>query len=627
MQSDRDADRILGLGVSPSRVMTTGNVKFDQPVPVTQPGDSSFSREAIGIGADEDLIVAGSTHPVEEDQLLDCYKRLHQKFPSLVLLLAPRHIERADELEGVVRSAGLEAVRRSRLGGGQPAPHPSGRPRVIILDTRGELMTAYSQAVMAFVGGTLVPIGGHNLLEPALWGKPVLFGPHTDHCVDIAAMLIQAGGGIQVAGAGDLAQEMEKLLEDRARLDVMGQAARGVIDENRGALEKTLVVIDKVLRDHAKGNVDRPSDLDRAHSSADKHHAAVFRPLARAVTVPWELLVRARLFLYQRGWLRTHKLPRPVLSIGNLTVGGTGKTPLVIELAGWLKAKGKRVCILSRGYRRRSQAAMVLVSDGERTLVNPAEAGDEPYLMAQQCPGVVVAVGANRYRVGQWILKQFPIDCFLLDDGFQHVALHRDVNLLVVDASDVKGLEGLYPVGRLREPLGSASRATAVVVTRVQENTDWRPPLAPIMSRVRPRCGPIVVRFMPERVVEVGTGRPLDISSLKGRPAAIFSGIGNPDSFRRLAVGMGVRIVAERQFRDHHHYTGRDVEDLLRLTNTSGVEVLLTTEKDAAKVVSLFPKESGLLAVHLGTEFLEGRDRLEELVFGLWDRTHAPACA
>ncbi|HYM37860.1 MAG TPA: 3-deoxy-D-manno-octulosonic acid transferase, partial [Nitrospiraceae bacterium] len=188
MQSDRDAERIIALGARPSRVVKTGNVKFDQPLPDPNGVAGGLSRGLLGLRDGEELIVAGSTHPVEEDQLLSCYEALQKQFPSLVLLLAPRHIERASQVEASARARGLAVQQRSTMGSGQTGDATMGRPRVVVLDTRGELAQVYQHAVLTFVGGTLVPVGGHNLLEPALWGKPVFFGPHTDHCMEVAGL-------------------------------------------------------------------------------------------------------------------------------------------------------------------------------------------------------------------------------------------------------------------------------------------------------------------------------------------------------------------------------------------------------------------------------------------------------
>ncbi|MBI4402078.1 MAG: 3-deoxy-D-manno-octulosonic acid transferase [Nitrospirae bacterium] len=248
MQSERDAERMIKLGAAPARVLLTGNIKFDQPLPNEASGANTLSRRMIAVAEDEELIVAGSTHPGEEEQLLTCYQILHCEFPSLVLLLAPRHIERATEVEAAVRARGLLAIRRSTLGqhGADSLPH--GTPRVVILDTRGELAVAYRHAVLSFVGGTLIPVGGHNLLEPSVWGKPVFFGPYTDHCAEVADLLKRAGGGMQVRDGEELAAEMARRLRDRPALRRMGEAARTVVTENQGAVERGLGLIGNVLR-------------------------------------------------------------------------------------------------------------------------------------------------------------------------------------------------------------------------------------------------------------------------------------------------------------------------------------------------------------------------------------------
>jgi 3-deoxy-D-manno-octulosonic-acid transferase len=246
MQSDRDAERIRALGAPESRVRRTGNIKFDQ---WTEQADHEPASVAAKILAEhEELLVAGSTHPGEEEALLACYKSLHREFPRLVLLMAPRHIDRAAQVEATAAAMGFEVVRRSRLEDRtSPWEADKRKPRVVILDTRGELAAIYRHAVLAFVGGTLVPVGGHNLLEPAAWGKPVLFGPHTDHCFEVAELLEQAQGGRRVSDGRSLAEEMTRLLRDRSALQRMGAAARQALLANRGALERSVEAIVQVL--------------------------------------------------------------------------------------------------------------------------------------------------------------------------------------------------------------------------------------------------------------------------------------------------------------------------------------------------------------------------------------------
>jgi 3-deoxy-D-manno-octulosonic-acid transferase len=264
MQSERDVERIVAMGAQPSRVARTGNIKFDQPLP--EPAGESLTRDLLGLVPEEELIVAGSTHPVEEEQVLSCYETLRREFPRSVLLLAPRHIERTAEVEAAVRQKGLAAILRSRLGHKWQGSVAESGPRVIILDTRGELASVYRLAVLSFVGGTLVPVGGHNLLEPAQWGRAVFFGPHTDHCAEVADLLIRAGGAAMVYTGNELAERMAKLLRDRVALRGMGDAARQVVLENQGAVRRSLDLIGEVLRDSGPGEAGR----DRVRPSAEK---------------------------------------------------------------------------------------------------------------------------------------------------------------------------------------------------------------------------------------------------------------------------------------------------------------------------------------------------------------------
>jgi 3-deoxy-D-manno-octulosonic-acid transferase len=194
---------------------------------------------------DEELFVAGSTHPGEEEAVLDCYRRLLNVASALVLVLAPRHIERAEDVVRAVQSRGFTAVRRTRLPGAGRAPITG--PRVIILDTRGELATLYRDATLVFVGGSLVNVGGHSPLEPAVWGKAVVFGPHMDHFAEAADQFFACGAGVMVRDTDEMVQVMTALLTDRSRLEAMGKAAYQLVLENQGALARTVALIANVL--------------------------------------------------------------------------------------------------------------------------------------------------------------------------------------------------------------------------------------------------------------------------------------------------------------------------------------------------------------------------------------------
>ena len=236
MQTEEDARRIIALGASPSRVLVTGNLKSDL-VPEAVEDDRAAWRERLRLGAAARLWIAGSTHRGEETVVLDAFLHARTRCPDLALLLAPRHPERAGEVEELIRERGLPAVRRSRL----PADAPPGA--VVILDTVGELAALYALAEVVFVGGSLVPIGGHNVLEPAMRGKPVLVGPHMSNFREGAELLQRSGGGLVVKDGPELERELARLLEDRDLGRRMGEAARQAFAGRQGAVRATLDLV------------------------------------------------------------------------------------------------------------------------------------------------------------------------------------------------------------------------------------------------------------------------------------------------------------------------------------------------------------------------------------------------
>ena len=241
MQSDLDAERLVRAGVPRRRVEVTGNIKFDvEWRPMTVRERVGLCR-ALGIEEDDPVWVAGSTHSGEEDLVLDVFERLLKRFPSLRLILAPRRVERGAELCAAARARGLRAALRStgelqRLN-----------PRIVVLDTLGELGRLYGLAAVAFVGGSFVPVGGHNLLEPARFGLPVLFGPHMHNFAAMSASLLEAGGGEQVEDALALERAMDRLLGYPGEADHMGRCAQDFVQANSGALNRVLQGIGELV--------------------------------------------------------------------------------------------------------------------------------------------------------------------------------------------------------------------------------------------------------------------------------------------------------------------------------------------------------------------------------------------
>lgn len=332
--------------------------------------------------------------------------------------------------------------------------------------------------------------------------------------------------------------------------------------------------------------------------------------------IPYGAVARLRALLYYWGWFAQRRLPVPVVSVGNLTLGGTGKTPVVIQLVEWLLAQGTRVAILSRGYRRTSTDPYLLVSNGEQLLVGPNEAGDEPFLMAQRCPRAIVAVGADRYELGRWVLDRFPVDCLILDDGFQHLGMYRDVNLLLVDATDAAGLAALVPAGRLREPLQAVGRATAIVITRADVPARVTEVCRRLQDVIDPMPDPIQVVFRPERLWSVVSGASQPLSWSKGKTALLCSAVGHAGSFRALVESIGITVLDEVVFIDHYAYTRQDVERLRTRATELQAELVVTTEKDACKLAALLQPTDPWWAVRLATDVTVGEDRLRQLVLG-----------
>lgn len=334
------------------------------------------------------------------------------------------------------------------------------------------------------------------------------------------------------------------------------------------------------------------------------------------VAALYGLLVRLRLWGFRRGWLSSSRLPCRVISVGNLTVGGTGKTPIVILLVEWLQAKGQRVAVLSRGYKRTSADRCLLVSDGARILVDPFAAGDEPFLVARRCPRAIVAVGADRTALGRWVMEQFPVDCMILDDGFQHHALHRDVDLVLLDATDATGLDAMFPAGRLREPLSGLARATALLITRAENKEDVEAIRERLLAIPLPAEDCAEVIFQPECLVPVQAEGQRPFDWCRGRRVWLVSGIGNSDAFRRSAASLGIDVRGETVFRDHHHYGAEDVREIRIKAQAAGADIVLTTEKDAAKLPPYLAPDDPWWAVRVRPAVVRGEERLRNLIVG-----------
>jgi tetraacyldisaccharide 4'-kinase len=299
-------------------------------------------------------------------------------------------------------------------------------------------------------------------------------------------------------------------------------------------------------------------------------------------------VTETRLALYRRGILKTRKIAAPVISVGNITTGGTGKTPLVEYIARKAAAAGRKVCILTRGYGRENPNQRLLVSDGRTLLAGHREAGDEPRLLAENLLGVAAVVSdADRFAASQWALAELGSEVFILDDGFQHVQLARDLNVATVDATNPWGAKHLLPRGRLRErPLGLA-RADCIVITRSDQVNDLDVLKMEIekVSNQRPLfTSRMAVIAIHELASHSDSTTPLpEIPP----PVAAFAAIGNQRSFIALLQNKGYEPVVVLEFPDHHKYNQGNIDEIIEKSKRAGAKALITTAKDAVKLREL----------------------------------------
>lgn len=329
--------------------------------------------------------------------------------------------------------------------------------------------------------------------------------------------------------------------------------------------------------------------------------SALLTPLSPA----YGAVVRARAAVFRHGLLKSRRCDLPVVSVGNLTFGGTGKTPMVIALVNDLVERGRRPAVLTRGYGRATAEPLVLT--GPEVRVSAAEAGDEPLELAERLPGVPVVVDADRIRGGRRAVA-LGADIVILDDGFQHLRLQRDLDLILLDAGDPWGGGRLPPRGRLREPVTAIGRASAVVITKVDPAADQPPQdIVRRIARIRLDMPIFAARLVPQRV---RTGEDwTDPTVLRGRKVFAVAGLGRPEGFRTLLEAAGAEVVGRRWFGDHHPYDVRDREWIVREAQKHGA-VVVTTAKDAVKLDPL----EGLWVVETAMQPLEGGwDRLWSL--------------
>ncbi len=550
--------RFLSIGAPPGRVLEGGNLKYDFAAREAPP--DSPARLFIESLRPARVWIAASTMPPaapgdvdEDDAVIAAFNSLAAREPRLLLVLVPRRPERFDAVARKLQDAGVRFLRRSALD-------PSaalGLPGVLLLDTIGELSGLFALADVVFMGGTLAARGGHNILEPALFARPVVMGPHMENFREIAREFLASNAAVGIGGPSALAPAVAALLADSARAAQTGRAALAVAEARRGATARAVACAGKLL-------------------------AACYpcrRPALPALLLLWPF---ARLWEWggrlkrARALARRVTLSAPVVSVGNIGMGGTGKTPFVLFLAERLRLAGHRPGILTRGYGRQSPEKHLVLEAGASLPV--AHSGDEPqiFLRAGVAP---VGIGPDRARTGAELVRRFQTDVLLLDDGFQHHRLGRRLDIVLIDALAPFGGCDVFPLGRLREPLAELRRAGVIVLCR----SDYARVPGAIEARLRrynPHAPVFRARVEPQVWVDCATGERAAPTRFAGARAAAFCGLGNPRSFWSTLEALGVQPLDCVAFPDHHVYRPHELRRMADQFRRAGAQFLLTTEKD-----------------------------------------------
>ncbi len=645
MQSSIDADYITHLGAERSKVFVTGNTKFDQTYAEVTEEDLEKYRRELGIEGCYPVIIAGSTHPGEEKLLIESFREIKRAHKDAALVIAPRKTARAAEIAKLAATFGYETGYRSQM----LEATDGRRYPVIVLDTIGELGRIYAVGDIVYVGGSFSGTGGHNVLEPAAHAKPILVGPSMQNFKDSYALLSKAGGCKMVHNGPELTKVMLDIAADDALRNKMGQASIQVIKENRGADVKSINYLKELLeftavpaREFSEYPVNTRNLRDEGGARL-RHGDAIIQYvyqiaygpetpffgwlllcLLRGISYLYEFGVCCKLGLYRSGLKSREKLPCCVISIGNITVGGTGKTPTAQKMAAIIKNMGYRVVILNRGYRSHWGKDIGVVSNGEKIFMTAYEAGDEAYLMAKTLPGVPVVIGKNRAVTGRYAVEKLGAEVIIMDDGYQHWQLERDLDVVLVDTLNMFGNGCVLPRGTLREPLKNLDRGDLFLLTKTDQSSKIsRLQLRNTIEHYNGNAPVVESVHHPKNFVEIADWyKGINVSvkeleDLKGKDVMVFSAIGNPSSFEQTLISIGLNILEAVRYPDHHDYGMLEMQYINERASSLKAVAMIATAKDAVKIPTEFiysEREIPLYILNMDICITEGRDKFLEYV-------------
>ena len=344
--------------------------------------------------------------------------------------------------------------------------------------------------------------------------------------------------------------------------------------------------------------------------------------LLKGVSFVFAGVVSVRYFLYRTGIMRRYPLGIQVISIGNVTAGGTGKTPVTEIFARTLAAEGRKVAILSRGYRRKEAPwwqrvftqviePPLVVSDGKRVLLDSATGGDEPYMLASNLPGVAVVVDRNRVKAGRYAIKRLGCDTIILDDGFQYQKLKHSVEVVLVDSTNPFGNGNMLPRGILREPAGNLKRADIIFLTKCRGDVSR---VKREIRKYNDTAEIVACNHAPKVLKDVWSRQEYPLSWLEGKKLCTLSGIASPKGFENSLRGLGAKVVWCDRYADHHRYDSSEVLYALNRTADMGADALVTTEKDAVRFPRLETTPVRCLYLRIAIEILEGAESFTQII-------------
>ena len=600
MQSPIDAEYIIRLGANPNLVVVTGNTKFDQTYTDVSTKEKQRLIDEMGIQNNDGIFLAGSTHRGEEEPVLQAFKEVRNEKPNAKLVIAPRELLRVREVIAICHSAGFKTARRTEL-----LEHPSEGHDIVILDTIGELGQVYSVGDVIYVGGSLIAHGGHNILEPAAHGKAIIVGFNMFNFKETHALFTKRSAVITVQNSAELTKEVVRLFSDDEERHRMESETLAICSENKGAARRSAILLHEMLeqveeRRLASGYIKSTNKVENFQTyfyhlihSRKSHGLLVqmFIAVLYIFSLIYGGLVNLKLAGYKFGVFSRKKLGCYVISLGNITVGGTGKTPTAQLLAREIRNLGYRVVILNRGYRAKWRGEVGVVSDGKTLHMTAAEAGDEAYMLAKHLPDVPVLIGPERYQTGTYAIEHFGAEVAILDDGYQHWQLDRDMDIVLIDAVNVFGNGYMLPRGTLREPISHIDRADICLLTKVDQASETsRQYIHTVIEEENEHALVVESVHRPRGFIELAdwhaniASEGIDVNQMKGKRVMAVSAIGNPASFEQTLANLGAVVVESLRFPDHHDYTEQEMLDAANLAVQMDAEAVVITEKDAVKV-------------------------------------------